>query len=111
MQVWQSAAVTPTQPPPAMQRKHANRTVSSAQSSVPPPVGQSPGHAAYDCYDAVLSRRDLPYEAKTAYLAARRGRTFGLGAAVAGMLLVPVLNLVALGVGAAGATLAVLDEK
>ena len=67
--------------------------------------------AAYDCYDAVLSRRDLPYDAKTAYLAARRGRTFGLGAAVAGMLIVPILNLVALGVGAAGATLAVLDEQ
>lgn len=66
--------------------------------------------AAYDCYDAVLSRRDLAYDAKTAYLAARRGRTFGLGAAVAGMLVVPVLNLVALGVGATGATLAVLDE-
>jgi CysZ protein len=67
--------------------------------------------AAYDCYDAVLSRRDLPYDTKTAYLAERRGRTLGLGVAVAGMLLVPVLNLVALGVGAAGATLAVLDEK
>ena len=67
--------------------------------------------AAYDCYDAVLSRRDMPYDAKTAYLAARRGRSFGLGAAVAGMLIVPVLNLLALGVGAAGATLAVLDEQ
>ncbi|MBA3503092.1 MAG: EI24 domain-containing protein [Myxococcota bacterium] len=67
--------------------------------------------AAYDCYDAVLSRRDMPYDAKTAYLAARRSRTFGLGAAVAGMLIIPVLNLLALGVGAAGATLAVLDEQ
>jgi len=67
--------------------------------------------AAYDCYDAVLSRRDLPYDAKTAYLAANRGRTFGLGAGVAGMLIVPVLNLLALGVGATGATLAVLDQQ
>lgn len=67
--------------------------------------------AAYDCYDAVLSRRDLPYDAKTAYLAARRSRTLGLGAGVAGMLFIPLVNLVALGVGATGATLAVLDEK
>jgi CysZ protein len=67
--------------------------------------------AAYDCYDAVLSRRDMPYDAKTAYLAARRSRTFGLGAGVAGMLIVPLLGLVALGVGATGATLAVLDEQ
>jgi CysZ protein len=66
--------------------------------------------AAYDCYDAVLSRRDLPYGRKTAYLAANRSRTLGLGAAVAGMLIVPVLNLVSLGVGATGATLAVLDQ-
>jgi CysZ protein len=66
--------------------------------------------AAYDCYDAVLSRRDLPYDTKTAYLAARRGRTLGLGAAVAGMLIIPFVNLLALGVGAAGATLAVLDH-
>jgi CysZ protein len=67
--------------------------------------------AAYDCYDAILSRRELPYDAKTSYLAERRGRTLGLGAAVAGMLFVPILNLVALGVGAVGATLTVLDEK
>lgn len=67
--------------------------------------------AAYDCYDAILARRDLPYETKTAYLAERRGRTLGLGAGVAGMLFVPVLNLFALGIGATGATLAVLDEK
>jgi CysZ protein len=62
--------------------------------------------AAYDCYDAVLSRRDLTYAAKTAYLARHRKRTFGLGLAVAGLLLVPGLNLIALGLGAVGATLA-----
>lgn len=62
--------------------------------------------AAYDCYDAVLSRRDLPYRAKLAYLARHRARSLGLGAAVAGLLLVPVVNLVALGLGATGATLA-----
>jgi CysZ protein len=65
--------------------------------------------AAYDCYDAVLARRELPYRDKLAYLARHRGRTLGLGATVAGLLLVPGVNLVALGVGAAGATLAALE--
>jgi CysZ protein len=65
--------------------------------------------AAYDCYDAVLSRRDLPYAHKIAFLERHRGRTLGLGGAVAAMLLVPGLNLVALGLGAAGATLASRD--
>lgn len=62
--------------------------------------------AAYDCYDAVLARRSLAYRDKLAYLADHRGRTLGLGGAVAAMLLVPGLNLVALGLGAAGATVA-----
>jgi CysZ protein len=62
--------------------------------------------AAYDCYDAVLSRRSMSYGDKAAYLARHRDRTLGLGIAVAGMLLVPGLNLIALGIGATGATLA-----
>jgi len=66
--------------------------------------------AAYDCYDAVLARRGLRYRDKLAYLAQRRQRSLGLGAAVAGLLFVPGLNLVALGLGAAGATLAVLER-
>jgi CysZ protein len=65
--------------------------------------------AAYDSYDAVLARRALSYRAKLAYLAHHRSRTLGLGAAVAGMLLVPGVNLVALGLGAAGATVAALE--
>lgn len=65
------------------------------------------GAASYDSYDAVLSRRAMAYRDKLAYLARYRGRTFGLGLAVAGMLFVPGLNLVALGLGAAGATVAV----
>ncbi|HLU68322.1 MAG TPA: EI24 domain-containing protein [Kofleriaceae bacterium] len=65
--------------------------------------------SAYDCYDAVLARRGLSYRDKGAYLRAHRGRTVGLGAVVAGLLLVPGVNLVALGLGAAGATLAALD--
>ena len=66
--------------------------------------------AAYDCYDAVLARRDLTYAQKTRYLEANRGRSFGLGAVVAALLIVPITNLLALGVGAIGATLAVLEE-
>lgn len=66
--------------------------------------------AAYDSYDAVMSRRELRYRDKAAYLSRHRGRTLGLGATVAGMLLVPGLNLIALGVGAVGATLADLDH-
>lgn len=62
--------------------------------------------SAYDCYDAVLARRDLPYAEKAAYLRRHRQRSFGLGLAVTGLLLVPGVNLIALGVGAVGATLA-----
>ena len=62
--------------------------------------------AAYDCYDAVFGRRAMAYRDKLAYLSRHRGRTLGLGLAVAGLLLVPGLNLLALAVGSAGATLA-----
>lgn len=62
--------------------------------------------AAYDCYDAVFGRRAMAYRDKLAYLSRHRGRTLGLGLAVAGMLLVPGLNLLALAAGSAGATVA-----
>jgi CysZ protein len=65
--------------------------------------------AAYDCFDAVHSRRSWSYRRKVEYLRAHRGRTLGLGCATTALLLVPVVNLMALGVGATGATLAVLD--
>jgi CysZ protein len=61
---------------------------------------------AYDCYDAVFGRRAMAYRDKLAYLSRHRGRTLGLGLAVAGMLLVPGLNLLALAAGSAGATVA-----
>jgi CysZ protein len=64
---------------------------------------------AYDCYDAVLARRRMEYRAKLDFLARHRGRSLGLGAAVTGLLLVPGVNLIALGLGAVGATLAVHD--
>jgi CysZ protein len=62
--------------------------------------------AAYDCYDAVFGRRAMAYRDKLAYLSRYRGRTLGLGLAVAGLLLVPGLNLLALALGSAGATVA-----
>lgn len=62
--------------------------------------------ASYDCYDAVFGRRAMAYRDKLAYLSRHRGRTLGLGLAVAGLLLVPGLNLLALAVGSAGATVA-----
>lgn len=65
--------------------------------------------AAYDCFDAVFARRLWPYRRKLEFLRAHRGRTLGLGGAVAALLLVPGINLIALGVGASGATLAALD--
>lgn len=66
---------------------------------------------AYDCYDAVLARRAMSYRDKQAFLAAHRQRSLGIGGAVAGMLLVPGLNLIALGVGATAATLALLKPS
>ena len=65
--------------------------------------------AAYDCFDSIFSRRLWPYRQKLQFLRTHRARSLGLGAAVAGLMLVPVLNLLALGVGAAAATLATLD--
>lgn len=65
--------------------------------------------AAYDCFDAVHARRLWSYRQKLDFLRAHRGRTLGVGGATAGLMLVPLLNLVALGVGATGATLAVID--
>jgi uncharacterized protein involved in cysteine biosynthesis len=62
--------------------------------------------AAYDAYDAVWARKGWSYRAKMAFLGRQRARTTGLGAAVALLLIVPVVNLVALSIGAAGATLA-----
>ncbi|HTE52297.1 MAG TPA: EI24 domain-containing protein [Kofleriaceae bacterium] len=65
--------------------------------------------AAYDCFDAVFARRLWPYRRKVEFLRVHRGRSLGLGGATAALLLVPGLNLLALGVGATGATLAALE--
>ncbi|NVB83415.1 MAG: hypothetical protein HOV81_33895 [Kofleriaceae bacterium] len=66
--------------------------------------------ASYDAYDAVWSRHRLRYRDKMAYLKTHRWRTLGLGAVMAGIVLVPGLNLIALAIGATGATLRSIDE-
>jgi CysZ protein len=62
--------------------------------------------ASYDAYDAVYARRRMRYKDKMAALNANLSRSMGLGAVVSALLLVPGLNLLALSIGAAGATLA-----
>ena len=66
--------------------------------------------AAYDAHDAVFARRRFRYRAKMAYLRERRWRCLGLGAAVGLVLIVPVGNIIGLAIGAAGATLKIVDE-
>lgn len=65
--------------------------------------------ASYDAYDAVWSRRRLRYRDKIAYMRAHRWRTFGLGATVGIVVIVPGLNVVGLAIGATAATLRSLE--
>ena len=58
--------------------------------------------AAYDSLDATLSRWGWSYERKQQLLRRRRALCMGLGAFVAVLLVIPVLNAVALPLGAAG---------
>jgi uncharacterized protein involved in cysteine biosynthesis len=66
--------------------------------------------ASYDAFDAIWARRRYRYRAKVAYLRENRWRTLGMGAVVAVLLVVPGLNLVGLSVGAAAATLRVIEQ-
>lgn len=61
--------------------------------------------AAYDALDATLSRWGWPYARKTAFIRGRRAACLGLGAVVAGLLVVPFVNALAMPVGAAGGAL------
>jgi CysZ protein len=58
--------------------------------------------AAYDALDATLSRWGYGYAEKTAFFRKRRALCLGLGAVVAALLLVPVVNAMAMPLGAAG---------
>ena len=64
---------------------------------------------ARDCYEAALTACDLDRAAAQRFLATHRARTLGLGATVAALLVIPGVNLIALGVGTTGATLAAID--
>jgi CysZ protein len=65
--------------------------------------------AAYDSLDATLSRWRWSYQRKQELLRRRRALCMGLGALVAGLLVVPVLNALALSLGAAGGASLALD--
>lgn len=67
--------------------------------------------AAFDAMDTVMARKSWTYQDKRQYLSARRARTFGLGAATAGALLIPIFNLIAFPAASAGATLLYIDEE
>jgi CysZ protein len=65
--------------------------------------------AAYDALDATFSRWGWGYEQKTRFLAQHRALGLGLGAFVAVLLAVPVLNALAMPLGAAGGALLALE--
>jgi len=58
---------------------------------------------SYDAFDTVWARKNWPYRRKVDYLRDHRARAYGLGAVVAGLVLVPVLNIFAFPAGSAGA--------
>ncbi len=67
--------------------------------------------AAYDAFDAGWARKGWSYADKIAWLRAHPGARYGLGGATATLGLVPVANVLALPIGAVGATLAFLESE
>jgi CysZ protein len=66
--------------------------------------------AAYDALDATLSRWGWSYDRKVGFLRGRRALCLGLGVLVAGVLLVPVLNALAMPLAAAGGASLAVNE-
>ena len=60
--------------------------------------------AAYDCFDTIWARKGTGYPEKMTYLKNQRAYTTGLGLAVAGAALVPVVNALAFPLGTIAAT-------
>lgn len=60
--------------------------------------------AAYDCHDTIWARKGTAYEDKKTYLREHRPYTTGLGLAVAGAALIPVVNALAFPLGTIAAT-------
>jgi uncharacterized protein involved in cysteine biosynthesis len=67
--------------------------------------------AAWDTLDYTTSRWGWSFAQKTEFLRARRSLALGLGAFVAGLMLVPVVNALALPFGAAGGALLLHDAR
>lgn len=65
--------------------------------------------AAWDALDATFSRWGWSYAQKIAFLRARRSLSLGLGTVVALLLVVPVVNALAMPIGAAGGALLAID--
>ncbi|MBT8492608.1 MAG: EI24 domain-containing protein [Deltaproteobacteria bacterium] len=65
--------------------------------------------AAFDAMDTVMARHGWSYDQKKSFLQQHRSRTFGLGAGVAGLAVIPIVGALALPLGAAGATLLYLE--
>lgn len=60
--------------------------------------------AAYDCFDTIWARKGTSYAEKMTYLRTKRMRTTGIGLAVAGAAIIPVLNALAFPLGTVAAT-------
>ncbi len=60
--------------------------------------------SAYDCYDTIWARKGTSYSAKRAYLREHRAHATGLGLAVAGAALIPIINALAFPLGTIAAT-------
>ena len=59
--------------------------------------------AAWDAVDCTLARKGCSYAQKAQFLRAHRARLLGIGCVSAGVLLVPLVNLIALPIGAVAA--------
>jgi CysZ protein len=65
---------------------------------------------AYDTLDCVWARKSYSYEQKMSSLRQVRGRAYGVGAITALLLVVPVINLLAMPLGAIAATRLHVEE-
>jgi CysZ protein len=66
--------------------------------------------AAYDALDATLSRWGWSYDRKVGFLRGRRALCLGLGAVIAALLVVPIVNALAMPLAAASGALLTVGE-
>ncbi|MBI4509357.1 MAG: EI24 domain-containing protein [Deltaproteobacteria bacterium] len=67
--------------------------------------------SAHDALDATMSRKGWSYARKQEFLKLHRARALGLGGGVALLSALPILNAIAIPLGAIGGTLLFLDER